>query len=500
MQRLLYCSAVLLAALLPARAAETVRLDTNENLFIVMAAINMCGYDADVNSPNNSPVRAELRRVLGAENIPVLPEMKLFYKKHQKYDLTEDLSQYISLALSIGPAPDFAWRTRDVEVPPDALALQEFRPLLAQFYTQAHLRSLWQQAYPLYERELERYHKGMLNINTLVNAYLRAPSGGYLGRVFRVWIDLLASPNQVQTRNYGDDAFAIVTHACLPKSETDATCTEPPKDFDIRHAYLHYHIDPIVIKWGIALDNKKSLIDFAKGAPALDERYKSDYVLLATECLIKAVEAKLDKRPDNVAVAARQGFILTPVFYDQLAVYEAQQQGLRFFLPDMIDAIDPAKETKRLDAIKFDKTRPVTTIRNARPAPPALSPAAQTIAQADTQLKARNIEEARKLYTKALDQRAAEGEHAQSWYGLAKIALMQNQPESAQKLFEKALTTSPDDWTKAWSYVYLGRLSKAAKDPESAKKFYGQALAVKGEAAADARVAAEKESAAVANN
>jgi len=43
-------------------------------------------------------------------------------------------------------------------------------------------------------------------------------------------------------------------------------------------------------------------------------------------------------------------------------------------------------------------------------------------------------------------------------------------------------------------------LSKAAKDPESAKKFYGQALLVKSETAADARVAAEKESAALANN
>ena len=465
-----------------------------------MAAINMCGYDADVNSPNNSPIRAELRRVLAAQNIPVLAEMKSFYKHHQKYDATEDLSQYISLALSIGPAPDFAWRTRDVEVPPDALALQDFRPLLAQFYTQAHLRSLWQQAYPLYEKELERYHSSMLEINTVINSYLRAPSGGYLGRVFRVWIDLLASPNQVQTRSYGDDAFAIVTHACIPKSESDATCTEPPKVFDIRHAYLHYHIDPIVIKWGLALDTKKSLIDFAKGAPALDERYKSDYVLLATECLIKAIEAKLDKRPDNVSFAARQGFILTPVFYDLLATYEAQPQGLRFFLPEMIDAIDPSKETRRLDAVKFDKTRPVSTIKNAKPAPPALSPAGQTLAQADAQLKSRNIEEARKLYTKALDQRASDGEHAQGWYGLAKIALMQNQPESAYKLFEKALTTTPDDWTRAWSYVYLGRLSKAAKDPESAKKFYGQALAVKGEAAIDARQAAEKEAAAIANN
>ena len=32
----------------------------------------------------------------------------------------QDLSEYISYALSITGPPDFAWRTRDVDIPPDA--------------------------------------------------------------------------------------------------------------------------------------------------------------------------------------------------------------------------------------------------------------------------------------------------------------------------------------------------------------------------------------------
>ena len=478
-----------------AKAAESVRLDSNENLFVVLAAINMCSYDADVNSPNNSPMRAELRRALGTIDIPVLPEMQAFYKKHRQYDATEDLSQYISLALSLTGAPDFAWRVRDVEVPPDALALQDFRPLLAQFYRQARMPAMWQQAQKRLDKEQERYHTPLLNTTSVINSYLRAPSGGYLGRNFRVWIDLLGAPNQVQTRNYAEDAFVAVTHACQPVSDSDATCTEPPKIFDIRHAFLHYQIDPLVIKWGLALDSKKSLIDFARGAQALDDRYKNDFVLLATESLIKAIEAKLDKRPDGAMVAARQGFILAPAFYDRLATYEAQPQGLRFYLPDMIDGIDPGKETKRLDTVKFDKSRPVSTIRTVKPAAPQLSPAAKLLAEADSLLKSRQMEESKKAYLKALDQRAEPGELAQAWYGLGKLAIFANQPETAFKLFEKAIITEPDDWTKAWANVYLARLSKAAKEIDAASKYYSAALAVKSETASDARVAAEKESA-----
>ena len=55
----------------------------------------------------------------------------------------QDLSQYISYALSVTGPPSFAWRTRDVEVPPDALALTEFTPLLIDFYQQANLEELW---------------------------------------------------------------------------------------------------------------------------------------------------------------------------------------------------------------------------------------------------------------------------------------------------------------------------------------------------------------------
>ena len=67
-----------------------------------------------------------------------------------------------------GP-PDFAWRTRDVDVPPDAMALSEFTPLLIDFYRQAHLAELWQNSQPAYEKEMAKYHSPIIATTTAIS-------------------------------------------------------------------------------------------------------------------------------------------------------------------------------------------------------------------------------------------------------------------------------------------------------------------------------------------
>ncbi len=469
------------------RGAENLTLGVSENLFAVLAAANAAGYDEGIDLPDNSPVRRQLRDALAKQNIAVLPDLKRYYRKHMQRNGVEDLSEYISYALSVTGPPDFAWRTRDVDVPPDAMALSEFTPLLIDFYRQANLAALWQNLRPAYEKEMEKYHSPIVATTTAVDGYLRVPAGGYLGRRFQVFVDLLGAPEQVQTRNYGDDAFVIVTS------------TEKPRIFDIRHAYLHFEIDPIVIKYGIALDQKRSLIDFVQTAP-LDAGFKRDFVLLANESLIKAVESRLDKNKGEIDQAARQGYVLTPFFAEQLPVFEKQEQGMRYYFPEMADAIDLKREDTRISAIKFD---PAPLVRLGKqvtvPAPePTLSPSAQTLEKAEDfylkrSLNSANLDDAKQLYLKSLEQNGSAAEHAQAWYSLARIAVLQKQPDNAVKLFEKTLGASPDDPTKAWTLVYLARLSMAAGDPEKAAKFYQEALGVPG-ASEPARKAAQTES------
>jgi tetratricopeptide (TPR) repeat protein len=153
---------------------------------------------------------------------------------------------------------------------------------------------------------------------------------------------------------------------------------------------------------------------------------------------------------------------------------------MRFFAEEMVNAIDLKRETARISAVKFDSGQLQRKGRQVAVAGPELSPSAKTLEQAETLYSAKSFEKSRDLFLKSLEQKGSAEEHAQAWYGLARIATLQNQPDAAVKLFEKTLDASPDPFTKGWSYVYLARLSRAASDPERAAKYYQEALAVKG--------------------
>jgi tetratricopeptide (TPR) repeat protein len=166
---------------------------------------------------------------------------------------------------------------------------------------------------------------------------------------------------------------------------------------------------------------------------------------------------------------------------------------MRFYAEDMINAIDLKHETARISSVKFDAGQLQRKARQVEIAGPEPSPSAKTLEEAENLYSQKSFEKSRDLFLKSLEQKGLAEEHAQAWFGLARIATLQNQPDAAVKLFEKTIGASPDAFTKAWSYVYLARLSKAANDPERAAKYYQEALAVNG-ASEKALEAARKES------
>ena len=105
-----------------------------------MAAINAAGYDALIDSPNNHPLRKGVRDALTKMNIPSLPALKEFFAKHNQ------ISPYISFALTCDGPPGFAIRKREMDVPPDAAAISHLTPLLAAFYKEANIEELWQRS------------------------------------------------------------------------------------------------------------------------------------------------------------------------------------------------------------------------------------------------------------------------------------------------------------------------------------------------------------------
>lgn len=446
-------------------------MDASEALFTVMAAANVAGYDAGLAS--SPPLRQQVRDRIAAMQLPVVKELRAWYHENQEPDKTQDLSRFITLGLSVKGAPDFDWAKRTVEVPPDAMALNQFRALLPRFYEDARIDDLWQSSQPAIEHALERYQEPVARAILEVNSYLRNPVHDYLGRNFQIYIDFLGAPNQVQTRSFGEDYFVVLTPS------------EDLRVFDIRHAYFRYMIDPLSLKYGMQLKEKASLMDIAEGAPLLREPYRSSFDLLATECLIKAIESRMLSNPSMRDQALREGYILTPFFNEQMDIYEKRPESMKIFFPEMVTALNVRHEIKRLDGVEFAKTLPQTAdpqrARSARAqAELEVSTAAHTVSEADDYYQNHDLQNAQKLYQRALEQPGSASEHARAYFGLAHVAMMSKKPEEAEQLFHKTLDSSPEADVQAWSCYYLGQLSAIHEEPDEAMKWFRKALAVQG--------------------
>lgn len=457
------------------------QLDSNEALFTVMAAINVAGFDQGIDSPTNSQLRKQVRDYLKAKNLKSVLPLERFLREHRPDKPSQEITQYISFALSIDGAPDFSYRYPVDSLPPDVADLQGLTPLLIAFYKEANLGDVWKRVQPAYDQVIAEYQAPIARAVLQANGYLRNDTSGYLGRRFQIYVDLLGPPNQVQMRNYGDDFYVVVTPAGdLPVEE-------------IRHAYLFYMLDPLALKFSSYVQAKHAVGDYALGSPILDPQFKNDFGLLTTACLIKAVESRIDHQPKLIEQALREGYVLTPALDEQLAVYEQQESAMRLYYPDLIKGIDMAREEKRLDHIDFYEKAPALRERTVtvQEKGPVLTGAAKTLDDAEQAYLKRDLSRAKDGYLEVLKQTNELPVHAKAYYGLARIAVLERNPELGDRLFRKVLELQPDPVTKSWSLLYLARLADSQSDRAQAQDFYKAALAVDG-APDSVRQAAQK--------
>ncbi len=468
----------------PLAAAEQGQLDASRALFSVLAAVNVAGYDADLDSPSNHPMRAQIRAELASKNIPSVPDLKRFFDEHRQKDWTAELSQYVSYALVVDGPSAFNFRLKTNELPPDVARLEGLTPLIVRFEREANLEALWQKAQPAFEEVIARYHEPVTRAVAEVNGYLRHVTTASSGRRFQIYVDILGGPNQIQSRSYANEYFVVVT----PSPEVQVE--------DIRHAYLHHLLDPMAGRYSEELMKKKALGDYALGAPFLEEFYKQDFFLLATESLIKAVEARLQRgaaaKQQYVTQALEDGFILTPHFAEQLPVFEAQEQAMRLYFLELIKTIDLRKEERRLATYEFPQERRVRTVK-VTPAERKVESTGvwKTVEEAEQAYADRDLAKAKEGYLRVLQETADKPLHGRAYFGLARIAALEKDPELAQRLFVRTLDAAADPQIRAWSMVYLGRLADLAGEREEAGRHYQAALAVQGASPA-ARKAAEE--------
>lgn len=461
-----------------------VTLDTSETLFAVLAGMNACGYDQELNA--SDPLRLQIRKEItknvnesvGARD--VMQGMCQVYNEHLQPDGPKNLSQYVSLALFLNPPPALTVKVKEKDLPPDALAVIAFVPALAKFYEVAQLHSIWQEHRSDYEALTERYHEPLSKMLFDTELYLKLPSAGYLGHAFTVYLELLGAPAQTNARNYGPDYFVVLT----PGANTSLKMQQ------IRHTYLHYLLDPMSLKYPDVNKKLEPLLDSVKTAP-MDDGFKSDVSLLYTECLIRAIEIRVEaggkiaeeQRLEQVQRAVEQGFILTRYFYESLATFEKDPSGFRNVYGQMLAGIDLGKEEKRAGQIDFAANADPELLHLARPTEGKL------LMNAEQKLTAGDPASAQKLAQQALDEKTED--QGRALFILAQVATLNKDIEGARSYFQRALTATSEAKVVAWSHIYLGRIFDLQEERDAALDHYRAALTA-ASALPEAKAAAEK--------
>ncbi len=496
-------------------AGPTISLVSSEPVFLMAAALNACGYDEglDESAPVRKRVRDEINFALANSEDARAKRDKvcLYIAQHRMTGTEHDIAQYISLALYLTPPPEMETSAELTEMPPDSTQVVEIVPLLKDFVAAADLHGIWLAVHPIYDREVDQLHDPLSKMIVGTNLYLKLPASTYEGRRFVVVIEPLLSPHIVNARVYGTDYVVVLSPV-----------NGQIRMSDVRHTYLHYVIEPLLLARAAAVDRTQPILKEIRDAP-LEFRYRSDTIPLTIECLIKAIEARTmdtgipaftippgvdrselpryehdrqiyQQKVDVVRLAAvhhdmTQGFVLTQYFYEQLIQFEKDPASMRDTIGEMVYSMDVDQQVRRARQIEFDKDADGDVLQQSKPHQlTGLDLAEARLASGDI---ATASSMARQVLTVHDDTLQSAADSARANFILARAAIMTGHPEQAIDGFQRTLATTKEPRLLAWSHIYLGRMLDLDCKRDEAVSEYNEALAAR-DGQQDTRLAAER--------
>ena len=204
----------MLAPAAVAQQPSRMSVEISQPLFTVMAAINSCGYDADLSQslPLRQQIREEvLKAAKSQEAQSALRNLCAFYEDHLQDTPAHTLSNYVALGLNIAASPRLELRTKESDLPPDAIFVLGFLPLLQHFNKAADLNAIWLRHRPEYEQAVEKLHQPISDTLVSTDLYLKRNLSRYNKHEFVVYVEPLAAPSEVNSRNYGDDYYIVIS-------------------------------------------------------------------------------------------------------------------------------------------------------------------------------------------------------------------------------------------------------------------------------------------------
>jgi hypothetical protein len=400
-----------------------VRLEPDQRLIVVMAALDAAGFDPTSAGKEPSAFRSLVRKDNASLDPGLRERLKTFFERNKlpaTATAAQQAARYVSLAYALGPVPSLEAPERSDDLPAGVLEVLDFAPLVREYYQKSGIDERLVSYVRAYQAEGDRIRKPAGDMVRAVLSYLHTrPITTTLERVrvqapdnkknaktatttveherrFFIVPDLLATPGVINFRIITDDYYAIVSEG------TDPTSSE------LRRAYIQYVMDALVLRNNKAIaarrEQVKQLIDARtkEGATispdvfvvvtrslvaGADARFEEANRLAHVDALQRArlARAKDDAARASIARDAQSaraaiadeaiarlaedyenGAALAFYFADQVRDVSASGFDLANFLTDMINGFDPAREAKRLADVAAARNRAIAA-RKAHP-------------------------------------------------------------------------------------------------------------------------------------
>lgn len=380
-----------------------VDFNADPRLIVMMAALDVAGFDPVTAGRGPSTFRVKLRKDLANLDPDLRTRLKTFYERNKlpaPATAADQAARYVSLALALGQSPTFDAPERSDDLPAGLLEVLDFAPLVQEFYRRSGIDEQMVGYVRAYQAEGDRLRAPTTEMVRSLLTYLHTRpitastdkievknpnkkskqkmySFRQKERRFLILPDLLAAPGAINFRIIGDDYYAVVPEGTNPSSS------------ELRRAYLQYVIDALVLRFNkdIALRRepvKQLLTEREKAGSqvspdvflsvsrslvtAADARYEETRRLeiLSRDTRARLAAAKSDAEKAAIAKPAQdemkaiqdetvarlaeeyeKGAVLSFYFADQLKGIESSGFDLANFFPDMIASFDPVREAKR---------------------------------------------------------------------------------------------------------------------------------------------------------
>jgi tetratricopeptide (TPR) repeat protein len=267
----------------------------------------------------------------------------------------------------------------------------------------------------------------------------------------------------------------------------------------VRHEYLHYLLDPLVVKYRGLLPEPGPFLKKMKQMPSATKPYKDDFSLMVAESLVLATESRLRRldrmtRTENLVENYEKGLILVPYFDEALEEFEKVSDSILEVFPAMIEGISWGLESKRdvaVERLKHEVASHSAEPAGQREAPPAQPPSEirMLLEQANTLLLARRFDDAEPVLKQAL---LLDETNAGALFGLAQIAAHREDLARALELYGKAAANAKDQaWIAGWCLVQRGNILMHQGEYTRARAEWAQVSELQGDLRGAAEAAAK---------